>query len=323
MWQEEKKILITGSAGFIFSNFIRKVIAEDLPYEFVSIDAVLAKYNIPNIYEHPRHKFYMGDIADEKFVRNVFEIEKPDYVINGAAESFVDDAIASAIPFIHSNIWGTQVLIDASVAHKVEKFIQISTDEVYGHLTSKDDEPWTEASVPKPRNPYSASKYAAEVILHAASETHGLTYNITRCANNFGSRQPPRNLIPKIITSLIQGEKIPIHGDGTNIREWLYVDNHCTAIMKVLEDGKPNEIYNIGSGVEKTNLEMIDIISSIAGISPKIQFIPDRKGHDKRYSVNCDKLKSLGWKQEIEFEPALKKTVEWYRDNYEWYGKII
>jgi len=318
-----KKIVVTGSAGFIFSNFIRKVITEELPYKFISVDAVLADYNLCNIFEHPKHKFYMGDIADVKFIDNVFNVERPDFVINGAAESFVDSSITSAIPFIHSNVMGAQVLIDASVKYGIEKFLQVSTDEIYGHLISIKDKSWTEDSVPAPRNPYSASKYAAEILLHAASETHKLKYNITRCSNNFGAFQPPRNLVPKIITSILQNKPIPIHGNGLNIREWLYANDHCDAIMTVLEKGKENEIYNVGSGVELSNLDMIEKISfALDKDERNINFIEDRKGHDFRYSVNCDKLKVLGWNPKRSFDQSLIETCKWYIDNYEWYQSM-
>lgn len=310
-----KKILVTGSCGFIFSNFMRHYADDTSKYQFVSVDKIIAPYNLSNIYNTPNHKFYMGDIADEQFMNNVFLLEKPDLIIHGAAESFVDDSIASAKPFIHSNVVGTQVMVDLSLKYNVDKFVYISTDEVYGQLKVGDTS-WTENNPINPRNPYSASKAAGELIVKAAGETHGLTYNITRCSNNYGPRQPPRNLIPKVITCLLYNKAIPIHGSGKQYREWLYVKDHCQAVMKVLENGKNNEIYNIGSGLELSNLEVVSKISEIMNISPKIDFIKDRPGHDFRYSVNCDKIKELGWKPMFNnFEAVMKTTINWYKDN--------
>jgi dTDP-glucose 4,6-dehydratase len=308
-----KKILITGSCGFIFSNFIRKVI--DLDYEFVSIDKCVQHYNLNNIFNHPKHKFYLGDIADMHFVSNVFNIEKPDYVIHGAAESFVDDAIKNALNFTYSNVIGTQNIVDSCLAYNVDKLVYVSTDEVYGHLTSVNDSPWIEDFFPRPRNPYSATKYAGECVVYAAHETHGLQYNITRSSNNYGGTQPNRNLIPKIITCLIDDQPIPLHGDGSNIREWIYVDDNIDGIIKVLENGKDNEIYNIGSGFELTNLEMIYEIANRMGKKPIIEHIKNRPGHDFRYSVNCDKIRKLGWKAEHTFDQGIEKCINWYLDN--------
>lgn len=314
-----KKILITGTTGFIFSNFIRKAFSEKLPYQFVGVDAVLASYNRQNIFTHPNYKFYMGDIANNQFMDNVFALEKPDIVINGAAESFVDDSIKSAQPFVHSNIMGCQVMIDLSLKYNVERFIQISTDEVYGQLQPGDSS-WTEQVTPRPRNPYSASKYAAEILVYAASQTHGLQFNITRCCNNYYSHQPPRNLVPRIITSIMKKVSMPIHGKGNQIREWIAAPDHCSAIMTVIEKAPTNEIYNIGSGIEFTNMEMVKNIGKILGVpNPKTHTIPDRAGHDFRYSVNCDKIKKLGWNPEIDFDTGIKKTVDWYLENHTFY----
>lgn len=315
----KKKILVTGSCGFIFSNFMFKNMHARQEYDFTSVDKLLAQYNFNNICRHPAHHFYMGDIADEQFMNNVFLLEKPDYVIHGAAESFVDDSIASAKPFIHSNVVGTQCMVDLSLKHNVEKFIYISTDEVYGQL-KPDDPSWTESSITLPRNPYSASKLAGELIVRAAGETHGLNYNITRCSNNYGPRQPPRNLIPKVITCLLNDKDIPIHGSGEQLREWLYVSDHNDAVMRVLKEGKNKEIYNIGSGFELTNLEVVKQISDILNIAPKIKHIKDRPGHDFRYSVDCSKIKELGWQSKFSnFNFGIESTTKWYMENQEIY----
>jgi len=311
-------VLVTGSCGFIGSNLMRKLMRDGGPYTYVSVDQVLEKYNLPNVIANQDHSFYMGDIADEQFISNVFELTRPDYVLHLAAQSFVDASITSAKPFIHSNVVGVQVLVDAAVKYGVGKFVYISTDEVYGHL-GKSDAAWTEESVPKPRNPYAASKFAGESILYAANQTHGLNFNITRCSNNFGGGQPPRNLVPKIVTCLLNDQEIPIHGDGKNIREWIYVDDHCDAIRTVMELGKINQIYNVGTGFELTNLEMIERIAAKLKKTPKIKWMPDRKGHDYRYSVNCDKIKSLGWKPQFTFEQGLDCAIEWYMSHQDRY----
>lgn len=309
-----KTVLVTGTAGFIFSNFIRKVFDERQPYRFVSVDKIIASYNLKNIFRHPGHTFYMGDIADEAFMGNVFELEKPDIIIHGAAESFVDDSIRSAKPFVHSNIVGTQVMVDLSLTHNVDRFVYISTDEVYGQMLPGDPS-WAETTATKPRNPYSASKACGEMLVYAANQTHGLKYNITRCCNNYGPRQPPRNLIPKTITSILNNKSIPIHGQGKQMREWLYVKDNCSAIMKIVETAPVNETYNIGSGVEFTNLEIVKKIGQIMKTEPLISFVKDRPGHDFRYSVDCSKIKALGWKPNFDFDRGLVECVNWYLEH--------
>lgn len=316
-----KKILVTGSCGFIFSNFMRMVtVPSNLPYySWVSVDKVLAPYNRYNVKANQNHTFYMGDIADEQFMDNIFAIEKPDIVIHGAAESFVDDSIRSAGPFIHSNVVGTQVMVDTALKYGVERFLYVSTDEVYGQLKDIKEASWTEESAVNPRNPYSASKAAGELIVKAANQTHGLIYNITRCCNNYGPSQPPRNLVPKIISCITNDQPVPIHGNGRQFREWLYVEDHCSAIMKIIEEAPVNETYNIGSGVECTNLDMVKkinkIINGIGKDGAKVSFVKDRPGHDFRYSVDCTKIHKLGWKSQYQFEEGLQKCVRWYLDN--------
>lgn len=313
------RVLVTGSCGFIFSNFMRKVMREGGPYTFISIDKVIAPYNQHNVGLNRDHTFYMGDIADETFLNNVFMIEKPDIIIHGAAESFVDDSIRSAGPFIHSNVVGTQMMVDMALKHGVQKFIYVSTDEVYGQL-NPGDASWTEESPIHPRNPYSASKAAGELIVRAAGETHQLPYIITRCCNNYGPSQPPRNLVPMVISRVLKGDEVLIHGDGSQIREWIYVDDHVAAIQTILEKGKSKETYNIGSGFELTNLEMVAQVEKATGRKANIKFIKDRPGHDFRYSVDCKKLAQLGWEPQYPFEESLRKSVQWYIEN-DWYLK--
>lgn len=317
-----KKVLVTGSCGFIFSNFMSKVLAErdQHDYNFVSIDKIISPTNFHNI--NKDHTLYVGDIADEHFVDVVFRKERPDIVIHGAAESFVDDSIRKALPFVHSNVLGTQVITDAALNYGVERLLYVSTDEVYGQLQSRNDASWTEEIPMNPRNPYSASKASGEMIVRAAHETHGLNYNITRCSNNYGPRQPLRNLVPKIIHCALTNQKIPIHGHGKQLREWIHAEDHCSAILTILKSAPPNQTYNVGSGFECTNIEMTKHICEILRKgSELISFIKDRPGHDFRYSVDCSKLHALGWDPKINFTDGMDRTIQWYVDN-QWYFAI-
>lgn len=313
----KKKVLLTGPCGFIFSNFIKKALKEESEYTFVGVDKIVSPHNLYSI--NNDYKLHIGDIADEHFMNVVFRVEKPDIIIHSAAESFVDDSIRKALPFVHSNVLGTQVVVDAAVKYGVERFIYVSTDEVYGQLTSANDKSWTEETPINPRNPYSASKAAGELIVRAAHQTHGLKYNITRCCNNYGPNQPPRNLVPKVITCILMNQPIPIHGEGKQFREWLHADDHSSAILKIMKEAPLNETYNIGSGIETTNLEMVHKICDILKKgNDLISFVKDRPGHDFRYSVDCTKIKKLGWRPSFDFDRGLKHCVDWYIDN-KWY----
>lgn len=320
----KKKVLLTGSCGFIGSNFIRKVLREEKDYTFVGVDKIVSSYNLYNVYDIGRdHVFYMNDIADHDAMENVFKLEMPDIVINMAAESFVDDSIREAKPFILSNVLGTQVMVDMCLKYDIQKYIHVSTDEVMGQL-KPGEKAWTEESPLNPRNPYSASKAAAELVVKAAHETHGLQYNITRCCNNYGPRQPPRNLMPKVVTCILENKKIPIHGEGKQFREWIYVDDHCDGIMAVLKNGEINNTYNIGTGYESNNLSTVNKICDIMGRGKElISFVGDRPGHDFRYSVNIEKIQKLGWKPKYTFEEGLNNTIHWYTNNRWYYQSII
>jgi dTDP-glucose 4,6-dehydratase len=311
------KLLVTGSCGFIFSNFVRHILHNDKKYDVVSIDKVAEPNSLHNIYANKGHMFYVGDIADAHIVNTIFEIEKPDIVVHGAAESKVDDSIANAQPFIMSNVVGTQVMVDASLRYGVKKFIYISTDEVYGQLENDSEDSWTEESELAPRNPYSAAKASGELIVKAASITHGLKYNITRSCNNFGPRQSTKNLIPKIIKCILNDEKVPIYGQGLQLREWIHVFDKCQAILSIIENGEENEVYNISAGWEFTNIEIFHEICTILGKGYNlVEFIEDpRPGHDFRYSVDATKLKGLGWAPKYKFKPALKQCVNWFANN--------
>lgn len=315
-----KKVLITGGGGFIFSNFIRKLIFNKEKYNFVTVDYCKVPNVLNNIYSNKGNTFYVGDVADKHFMNIVFEVERPDYVIHAAAESFVDLSINDALAFTHSNVSGTQNVIDMCLKWNVEKLVYVSTDEVYGHLQNDNDASWVEESPLAPRNPYSATKAAGELLVQAAHHTHGLNFNITRSCNNYGPRQQARNFIPKIIKSVLFNEPMPIYGQGRQIREWVHVEDNCSAILKVLEEGKSNEIYNISSNHEFTNVE---IFNEVCNVMKKghdlLSFVQDRPGHDFRYSVNSDKIRALGWKPAWKFKKGLEHCVEWYTNNRWWF----
>lgn len=314
---DRKKVLITGTCGFIFGNFVRRLIYEKQSYSVVSIDRVGNNVNPNSLYINKNHSFYLADIRDQHVIDCIFQFERPDIVIHGAAESFVDYSLSDPNSFVTSNVLGTQVIINACVKHKVEKLVYVSTDEVYGQLTGENDPPWTEESPLNPRNPYSASKASGELLVVAAHHSHGLIYNITRSSNNYGPRQTPEKLIPKAIKCIMHGEKIPLYGQGLQIRDWTHVFDNCAALMTVLAQGAPNEVYNISANQEFPNIEVIQKICNAMGTGHDlISFIEDpRKGHDFRYSVNCDKIKALGWKPTIKFSEGIVDTVDWYKLN--------
>jgi dTDP-glucose 4,6-dehydratase len=298
-----KKILCTGSAGFIFSNFAY-YLKDRTEYNVIHVDQ-----NAGNFVKH------VGDIADPIFVDRIFAEEKPDYVIHGAAESFVDTSIVSATKFVHSNVMGTQVIVDSCIKHNVNRLIYISTDEVYGHLTNRTDRSFEEICGMNPRNPYSATKAAGEMIVRAAANTHGLKYNITRSCNNYGPNQPIRNLVPIVIYNILNNKEVPVYGTGEQIREWIYVQDNCAAILHILNNAPENETYNISTPYEITNLEMVFYICDIIGQGKElVKFVKDRPGHDFRYSISSQKLRDLGWEPTITFHDGLEKTVRWYQD---------
>lgn len=311
------KVLCTGSGGFIISNFIRKAMYEKKPYEFVSIDKITKSSVLNNIYSNKNHTFYIGDIADDHFINVIFEYERPDIVLHGAAETFVDDSLKDPNKFIHSNVLGTQVLVNTAVKWGVKKFVYTSTDEVYGQLLNADEQPWKEDANYNPRNPYSASKAAGEFVVKAANSSFGLNYSITRSCNNYGPRQTLEKLIPKIIRCVRENQKIPIYGQGLQMRDWLHVYDNCSALLKIMENGKDNETYNISANQEYTNIEVVQMICNIIGNGHDlISYIQDpRMGHDFRYAVDATKLKSLGWEPQWKFKDGIRQTVEWYMNN--------
>ncbi len=314
------KVLITGSCGFIFGNFIRKAIYEKHPYTFVSIDRVNSNA-INSMYWNKNHTFHIADIRDQHVIDTIFQFEKPDIVIHGAAETFVDYSLSDPNSFVTSNVLGTQVITNACIKYGVQKLIYISTDEVYGHLKSEAEPSWTEDAPLNPRNPYSASKASGELMVKAAHESHGLIYNITRSSNNYGHRQTPEKLLPKVIKNILEGNPIPIYGQGLQMRDWLHVFDNCSALLTILAKGEPNETYNISANQELSNIEVVQKVCNVMKDGHKlISFTKDRPGHDFRYSVDSSKIRALGWMPEYTFPNGIQQTVQWYLAN-QWFLK--
>lgn len=304
-------ILVTGTLGFIFSNFIRHVVK--LPeHRWIGIDKAARAYNMDNWLDDDRLQFYLADIADAHTIDRIFERERPDIVIGGAAESFVDDSITDIMPFLRSNIIGTQTLVGACLKYGA-RYIHISTDEVYGQQLAKDAIGWTESVPMSPRNPYAASKACAEHVVLAAHETHGLQYQITRGCNVYGPRQKKENLIPRVIHSLLHNEPIPIHGTGLNFRQYIHVDDVIGAIMCIMSRGLMNTTYNIGGDTLLTNLQVVDEAAEVLEAMPHVQYIEDRKAHDFGYKVSSNRLRELGWVPKVKFTDGLASTIDWYR----------
>jgi len=315
--EEIVKVLVTGGAGFIGSSFVEMALSKQFPLisKIVVLDKLTyagSKSNLVNVFDNPNFEFIKGDICDSKLV---FEaMEGIDAVINFAAESHVDRSITDSTEFIRTNVLGTQVLLDAAKLHNVKKFVQVSTDEVYGSVLEGS---WDENQPLLPNSPYSASKAAADLLARAYFVTYGLDINITRCSNNFGPRQNPEKLIPNFVLKLMDDEKVPVFGDGKNVRDWLYVEDHCKGIYLVLTMGVSGEIYNIGGGTELTNLELTQKLLELTQKNQSyIEFVMDRPGHDKRYSVDYQKIQNLGYYPDTKFDENLESTVYWYMTQY-------
>jgi len=317
------KLLITGGLGFIGSNFIRYILNKYKNYEVVNLDKMTYAANPENLRDienDRRYKFVKGDICDKNLVDNLVSAEKPDVIINFAAETHVDRSILEPEAFIKTDIFGTYTLLEAVKAHKIEKYIQISTDEVYGSIEKGK---FTEESTIKPNSPYSSSKAGADLLVRAYFETYNLPVVITRSSNNYGPYAYPEKMIPLFITNLIEGKKVPLYGDGLNIRDWLYVLDNCSGIDVVLHKGKIGEVYNIGADNERTNKEITEIILKELGKDKNfIEYVKDRPGHDFRYALDSKKIKKLGWRPEYDFKKAIKETIEWYVSNPDWWKKI-
>jgi len=320
-----KRILITGGAGFIGSNFVRMLLAEQPDCFIVNIDKLTYAGNLENLegfLSNPNHVFVKADICDGKIIEELIDKYKIEMIINFAAESHVDRSISEPKIFIETNVTGTLMLLDAAREKLIKRFIQISTDEVYGELgpTGK----FNEQTPLSPNSPYSASKTSADLFVKAFGHTWGLNYNITRCSNNYGPYQFPEKMIPLMINNALNDKPLPVYGDGSNIRDWIHVDDHCRAIWKVATDGKPGEVYNIGSSNEKTNLEVVKtILDAVGKPHSLINFVKDRPGHDKRYAIDSSKINTqLGWHATTKFEQGIKNTIDWYLQNRKWLENV-
>ena len=318
------RILVTGGLGFIGSNFIRYVLQEYEDIEVINLDAM--KYgsnpdNLKDIEGNGRYTFVKGDIADYELVKSL--VKDVDAIVNFAAETHVDRSISDPKSFLRSNVVGVYSLLEAiRKRNKNAIFVHISTDEVYGDILEGS---FKEEDRLKPSSPYSASKAAGDLFVLAYVRTYGIDARITRCTNNYGPYQFPEKLIPKTIIRVIRGLKVPVYGTGENVRDWLYVEDHCRAIDLVMREGEKGEIYNISSGEEKTNLEVVRTILNMLGKDESsIEFVEDRPGHDIRYSLDSSKIREeLGWRPRVSFDEGIEETVRWYRENTWWWEKLV
>jgi dTDP-glucose 4,6-dehydratase len=318
------KLLVTGGAGFIGSNFVLYMLNQHLNYEIINVDALTYAGNLENlksVENNPKHTFIKADIQDASAMDGLFQ-QGIDIVVNFAAESHVDRSILDPGVFVKTNVLGTQVLLDAAKKYGIKKFVQVSTDEVYGTLGPTGL--FTEETPLAPNSPYSASKAGGDLLVRAYHETFGMTVNITRCSNNYGPYQFPEKLIPLMISRALNDQPLPIYGDGLNIRDWLYVEDHCSAIDLVIHQGVSGEVYNIGGNNERTNIEIVKTILKELGKPESLMtFVQDRPGHDRRYGIDPAKLtKELGWTPKHNFESGIKETIRWYLDNQEWWTRI-
>ncbi len=316
-----QSILVTGGAGFIGSNFVRHMLNTYPSYRIVVLDALTYAGNRENLAEFekdPRYLFYHGNICDRVIVDRL--VSNADAVVNFAAETHVDRSIHEADSFVQTDVMGTLVLLEAAKKYKIERYVQISTDEVYGSIEKG---AFTETHPLAPNSPYSASKSGGDLMVRAHYQTYGTPTLITRASNNYGPYQYPEKLIPFFVTNAIDNLPLPLYGDGLNVRDWLYVDDHCKGVDYVLHHGKIGEVYNIGGGNEKTNLEITNLIlKSLNKPGTLIKGVADRPGHDRRYAVDTAKIRQLGWKPACRFEEALAETIQWYVKNEPWWRKI-
>ena len=315
------KVLVTGGAGFIGSSFIRYVLRNREDIEIVNFDKLTYAGNLRNLEEvstDPRYAFVRGDIAEPDHVGAVFQQHHPEVVVNFAAETHVDRSIEDTTPFLRTNVAGTQCLLEQSRRSGITKFIQISTDEVYGSLGTQGA--FREDTPLDPSSPYSASKASADMWTLSYFKTFGFPALVTRCSNNYGPFQFPEKLIPVLVTNAMEGRMLPIYGDGLNVREWIFADEHSRAVLMALDLGRAGEVYNIGSGHEKTNLEVVREVLRIMGKPESlIQFVKDRPGHDRRYAIDCSKIqREWGWQSAVGFSAGLAETISWYQSRQDW-----
>jgi dTDP-glucose 4,6-dehydratase len=318
------KVLVTGGCGFIGSNFVRHLLASDSGASVVNFDCLTYAGNLANLADvaaHPRYQFVKGDITDREQVRAAMRLGVTD-VINFAAESHVDRSIQDSGPFVRTNVLGTQVLLDAAREFGVTKYVQVSTDEVFGSLGPTGF--FTEETPLHPNSPYSASKAAGDLLVQAYQHTFGLPAVITRCSNNYGPYQFPEKLIPLFVTNLLRDEPVPVYGDGLQVRDWIHVLDHCRGVEAAWRNGRPGEVYNFGGRCERTNLDLTKLLLRLLG-KPEtlIRYVADRPGHDRRYAIDCAKAeRELAWRPEVPFERGLAETIEWYKANAAWVAAI-
>ena len=323
------KLIITGGAGFIGSNFIYYELKKHLEDEFICLDKLTYAGNLSSLksaMQQANFKFVKGDIADRDFVYSLFEAEKPDVVVNFAAESHVDRSILESELFLKTNVIGTGVLMDACRKYGIKRYHQVSTDEVYGDLPlDRPDLFFTETTPLHTSSPYSASKASADLLVLAYHRTYGLPVTISRCSNNYGPYHFPEKLIPLMIINALHDKALPVYGDGANVRDWLYVEDHCSAIDLIIRHGREGEVYNVGGHNEKSNLDVVKIILKALGKSEDlITFVKDRPAHDRRYAIDPTKIHNeLGWLPQTKFEDGITKTIEWYLANKDWWQEII
>lgn len=323
------KIVVTGGAGFIGSNFIFYMLEKYPDYEIICVDKLTYAGNLSTlepVIDKENFKFYKADICYRDAIYKLFEEEKPDIIVNFAAESHVDRSIENPEVFLDTNIIGTAVLMDTCNKYGIERFHQVSTDEVYGDLPlDRPDLLFTEQTPIQTSSPYSSSKASADLLVQAYHRTYGLPITISRCSNNYGPYQFPEKLIPLMIANALAEKPLPVYGEGLNVRDWLYVDDHCSAIDKILHDGKVGEVYNVGGHNEMKNIDIVKLICKELGKDESlITYVKDRKGHDLRYAIDPTKIHNeLGWLPETKFADGIKKTIRWYLDNKKWWEEII
>jgi dTDP-glucose 4,6-dehydratase len=320
------RILVTGGAGFIGSHYVRSLLGGRYAGTGAATVTVLDKLtyagnlaNLAPVRDDARLTFVEGDILDSRLVDRL--VDEADAVVHFAAESHVDRSILGAADFVMTNVVGTQTMLDAALRHGVERFVHVSTDEVYGSI---DTGSWPEDHPLRPNSPYSASKASSDLLALAYATTHGVPVMVTRCSNNYGPYQFPEKVIPLFVTNLLDGRRVPLYGDGSNVRDWLHVDDHCRAVQLVLEGGRPGEVYNIGGGTELSNKELTGLLLEACGAGwDSVDHVEDRKGHDQRYSVDISKIfAELGYRPEVPFDRGLAETVAWYRDNRAWWEPL-
>lgn len=323
------KVLVTGGAGFIGGNFIHYMMKKYPDYKILCVDCLTYAGNMETlapVLENPNFKFFKTDITDRKAIFDIFEQERPDIVINFAAESHVDRSIDTPDIFLKTNVMGTQVMLDACRKYGIKRYHQVSTDEVYGDLPlDRPDLFFTEETPLHTSSPYSASKASADLLVHAYHKTYNLPATVSRCSNNYGPYQFPEKLIPLMIINALNDKPLPVYGDGKNVRDWLYVEDHCRAIDLIIHKGRIGEIYNVGGHNEMPNIDIVKLICHALN-KPEvlITYVNDRKGHDLRYAINPEKIhRELGWLPEVSFSGGIEKTISWYLDNKNWWQRIV